>query len=63
MFDIRESPINKIFEGKSFSKKFCSRNFSYQPRVKVVTLNVNNQLLISVNLIFHKQKNVHENYF
>ena len=31
MFDIKESPINAIFEGKSFSKKFCSQNFSYQP--------------------------------
>ena len=31
MFDIKESTINKIFEGKSFSKKFGSRNFSCQP--------------------------------
>ena len=31
MFDIKESPINKIFEGESFSKKFCSHNFLYQP--------------------------------
>ena len=31
MFDIKESPINKIFEGESFSKKFGSQNFLYQP--------------------------------
>ena len=31
MFDITESPINRVSEGESFSKKFCSRNFSYQP--------------------------------
>ena len=31
MFDVKESPINKIFEGKSFSKKFCFRKFSHQP--------------------------------
>ena len=30
-FDIKESPLNKIFEGESFSKKICSQNFSYQP--------------------------------
>ena len=26
-----QTSINKIFEGKSFSKKSCSQNFSYQP--------------------------------
>ena len=31
MFDIKESSINKIFEGELFSKKFCSQNCSYQP--------------------------------
>ena len=29
MFDITESPFNKIFEGETFSKKICPRNFSY----------------------------------
>ena len=31
MFDIKESPINKTFEGESLSKKFCSQHFLYQP--------------------------------
>ena len=31
IFDIRESRINKMSEGELFIKKFCSRNFSYQP--------------------------------
>ena len=41
MFDIKESPINKIFEGESFSKKFCSRNFSHQPSLLLLGAGIN----------------------
>ena len=29
MLDIKESPINKIFEGDSLRKNLCSQKFSY----------------------------------
>ena len=30
MFNIKESPINKMFEGESFSKNFFSSGFQIQ---------------------------------
>ena len=36
MFDIKKCPINEIFEGRSFSKNFCSWNFSYQPSLPLL---------------------------
>ena len=33
MLDIKDSPINKIFEGDSFCKNLCSQKFLYQTRL------------------------------